>query len=226
MMIYDDLLNGVPRGFDPCNAICAVLHAHDSELHLRACRDEPSLGLSACLHLTANSHMKWLQRVSNKIRVHASMRKLRWNNIQSSYPMGMETHFTIFHPFKTFCCDPKIPENSTTPSTPISQLIGLREKYRKLPWSSWENLWFPVNFPLNQPIEYQFQPSGAPQNSFNGSSSAHPTNEAILVVPAEPNFITWVVVGMIIPFPIYIYIYIIVMYIYIYNIYIAIYMYI
>ena len=26
-------------------------------------------------------------------------------------------------------------------------------QYRKTPWSSWENLWFPVNFPLNQSIE-------------------------------------------------------------------------
>ena len=28
--------------------------------------------------------------------------------------------------------------------------------YRKNPWSSWENLWFPVNFPLNQSIDLQF----------------------------------------------------------------------
>ena len=26
--------------------------------------------------------------------------------------------------------------------------------YRKTPWSSWENLWFPVDFPLNESIEY------------------------------------------------------------------------
>ena len=36
----------------------------------------------------------------------------------------------------------------------IHQWIGVRENFnRKAPWSSWENLWFPVDFPLNQSIE-------------------------------------------------------------------------
>ena len=33
------------------------------------------------------------------------------------------------------------------------QLIGLREKIQETPTLSWENLWFPVDFRLSQPIE-------------------------------------------------------------------------
>ena len=38
----------------------------------------------------------------------------------------------------------------------VTQLIGLRQKNT---WNShipWENLWFPVIFPLNQPLEWHF----------------------------------------------------------------------
>ena len=36
---------------------------------------------------------------------------------------------------------------------PYSQLIGLREKNTGKSHISWENLWFPVEFPLSQLIE-------------------------------------------------------------------------
>ena len=40
-------------------------------------------------------------------------------------------------------------------SRQIFQLIGfVGKKYQKIPWISWENLWFPVDFPVSQPIEY------------------------------------------------------------------------
>ena len=39
------------------------------------------------------------------------------------------------------------------------QWIGLRENFnRKTPKNNWENLWFPVDFPLNQSIEIWYQP--------------------------------------------------------------------
>ena len=40
----------------------------------------------------------------------------------------------------------------------INQWIGLRENFNRIaPYKTWENLWFPVNFPLNQSIESMIQ---------------------------------------------------------------------
>ena len=38
----------------------------------------------------------------------------------------------------------------------IYQWIGLREILQESPIFQWENLWFPVDFPLNQSIEYSY----------------------------------------------------------------------
>ena len=37
---------------------------------------------------------------------------------------------------------------------PVTQLIGLREKNTGKSHISWEHLWFPVDFPLSQPIDW------------------------------------------------------------------------
>ena len=37
----------------------------------------------------------------------------------------------------------------------IYQLIGLREKLQEKSHISWENRWFPIDFPLHQPIEFR-----------------------------------------------------------------------
>ena len=36
----------------------------------------------------------------------------------------------------------------------LCQLIGLRETIRGKHHISWENLWFPIDFPLSPPIDY------------------------------------------------------------------------
>ena len=66
-MIYDDPFHRVPRGFDSCNAICAVLHAHDSELHLRVQGRTPvrTISLPAPDCQVWHEH-KWLQRFQTK----------------------------------------------------------------------------------------------------------------------------------------------------------------
>ena len=38
-----------------------------------------------------------------------------------------------------------------------TQLIGLRENNTGKSYISWEHLWFPVDFPLSQPIDHFFQ---------------------------------------------------------------------
>ena len=38
----------------------------------------------------------------------------------------------------------------------MAQLVGLRGKNTGESHISWENLWFPVIIPLNQPIEWRF----------------------------------------------------------------------
>ena len=39
----------------------------------------------------------------------------------------------------------------------LNHLVGLRKKIRGKSHISWENLWFPVDFPLSQPIDWNFE---------------------------------------------------------------------
>ena len=61
---------------------------------------------------------------------------------------------------------------SQLPRKSEHQWIGFQGKnYRKTPWSSWENRWFPVDFPLSQSIENS--PSGITKCIGNPSTTAN-----------------------------------------------------
>jgi len=75
---------------------------------------------------------------------------------------------------------------------PLLQWIGLWTKKitgkpHDLPW---ENLWFPVGFPLNQSIDYWVEKGDSPFLSFlclMTSTGSHPLSAASLASNCEPH---------------------------------------
>lgn len=156
MMIYDDPFHRVPRGFDSCNAICAVLHAHDSELHLRVQGRTPvgTISLPAPDCQVWHEH-KWLQRFQTK-----------YENIWEKQDGTISKALTQWVY--------KILETHWTPSILRNDLKTQQTVCELGPW-----------------LPLPYSPSKSIQILPDIFSEAHPTNEAILVIAAEPNFITF-----------------------------------